>query len=114
MLLPSEKENLFFSFDVQSLMKADIETRYKAYEIATKNGILQIDEIRYLENYPPLGLNFVKLGLQDVLYNPETQEIINLNMNANANLDKTGANPADNSNQLKNAANQDVNNSANK
>jgi HK97 family phage portal protein len=114
LLLPSEKENLFFSFDVQSLMKADIETRYKAYEIATKNGILQIDEIRYLENYPPLGLNFVKLGLQDVLYNPETQEIINLNMNANANLDQTGAKPADNSNQLKNAANQDVNNSANK
>jgi HK97 family phage portal protein len=90
LLLPSEKENLYFAFDVQNLIKADIETRYKAYEIAAKNSILQIDEIRYLENYPPLGLDFVKLGLQDVLYDPKTKEIYTPNTNASVNLNDTG------------------------
>ena len=48
---------------------------------------MQIDEIRYKENYPPLGLNFVKLGLQDVLYNPETKEIYTPNTNKSTNID---------------------------
>jgi HK97 family phage portal protein len=87
LLLPSEKENMYFAFDVNDLLKGDIESRFKAYEIATKNGILQIDEIRFKENYPPLGLNFVKLGLQDVLYNPETKEILNLNTSTATNVD---------------------------
>jgi HK97 family phage portal protein len=86
LLLPSEKGNLYFAFDTNELMKADIKSRYEAYEIATKNGILQIDEIRYKENYPPLGLNFIKLGLQDVLYNPETKEIYTPNTDKSANM----------------------------
>ena len=36
---------------------------------------MQIDEIRYQEDLPPLGLKFVRLGLQDVLYDPETNTI---------------------------------------
>ena len=32
---------------------------------------MQIDEIRFKENLEPLGLDFVKLGLQDVLYYPK-------------------------------------------
>lgn len=93
MLLPSEKEQMYFAFDTNELLKGDIEKRFKAYEIATKNGILQIDEIRFRENYPPLGLNFVKLGLQDVLYNPETKEIYTPNTNATANMNNPGASP---------------------
>lgn len=91
-LLPSEKGKLYFAFDTTELIKGDIEKRFKAYEIATKNGILQIDEIRFKENYPPLGLNFIKLGLQDVLYNPETKEIYTPNTNATANMNNPGAN----------------------
>ena len=45
--------------------------RYQAYELACKNGFMQIDEVRYKENMAPLGLDFVKLGLQDVLYYPD-------------------------------------------
>ena len=90
LLLPSEKNNLYFAFETNELMKADIKSRYEAYEIATKNGILQIDEIRFKENYPPLGLNFVKLGLQDVLYNPETQEIYTPNTNQSTNMTNPG------------------------
>ena len=86
-LLPSEKESFYFAFDTNDLQKGDIEKRFKAYELGTKNGILQIDEIRYKENLPPLGLNFIKLGLQDVLYNPETQEIYTPNTNKTTNME---------------------------
>lgn len=85
-LLPSEKESFYFAFDTHELTRASIKERYEAYEIGTKNGILQIDEVRYKENLPPLGLNFIKLGLQDVLYNPETQEIYTPNTNQTNNM----------------------------
>ena len=40
---------------------------------------MQIDEIRYKENLPPLGVNFIKLGLQDVLYDPATGSVFTPN-----------------------------------
>lgn len=87
LLLPSEKEKSFyFAFDVKELLKGDILKRYQAYEIAIKNGILQIDEVRYLEDYEPLLLDFIKLGLQDVLYNPKTKEIYMPNTNKSTNI----------------------------
>ena len=91
LLLPSEKESFYFAFDTNELTKGDIEKRFKAYEIATKNGILQIDEVRYIENYPPLGLEFIKLGLQDVLYDPKTKQIYTPNTNKTANMDDPNA-----------------------
>jgi HK97 family phage portal protein len=86
LLLPSEKQNLYFAFDTSSLFAVDIEKRYKAYEIAVKNGILQTDEIRFKENYPSLNLPFVKLGLQDVLLNVKTHEIYTPNTNKVAKM----------------------------
>ena len=90
LLLPSEKEKYFFAFDTTELTKGDIEKRYKAYELGIKNGVLQIDEARYKENLPPLGLKFFKLGLQDVLYFSDTEEIYTPNTNK---LAKMGENP---------------------
>lgn len=52
---------------------------------------MQIDEIRFRENLPPLNLDFVKLGLQDVLYYPKTQDIFIPNMNSSGNLRDGGA-----------------------
>ncbi|WP_082693048.1 phage portal protein [Bacillus sp. FJAT-29814] len=86
LLLPSEKGSFYFVFDTKELLKGDIEKRFKAYEIASKSGIMQIDEIRYREDLEPLGLNFIKLGLQDVLYNPVTKEIYTPNTNKSANM----------------------------
>jgi HK97 family phage portal protein len=37
------------------LLRADTETRYRVYEIALQNGILTRDEVRALEDLPPLG-----------------------------------------------------------
>ena len=89
-LLPSEKEKNFFAFDTTDLTKGDIEKRFKAYELGIKNGVLQIDEARYKENLPPLGLKFLKLGLQDVLYFSDSEEIYTPNTNK---LAKMGENP---------------------
>lgn len=90
LLLPSEKESYFFAFDTADLTKGDIEKRFKAYELGIKNGILQIDEARYKENLAPLGLKFLKLGLQDVLYFADSEEIYTPNTNK---LAKMGENP---------------------
>lgn len=81
LLLEKEKGSCFFAADTSELTKGDIEKRYRAYETASRNGFLQIDEIRRKENYPPLGLDFVRLGLQDVLFDPETRQFYTPNTN---------------------------------
>lgn len=87
LLLEAEKSNYFFAFDISDMLKADVDKRFKAYEIACKNGFMQIDEIRAKENLPAFGLDFIKLGLQDVLYYPEDHKIYTPNMNQMADLD---------------------------
>ena len=86
LLLEKEKSTYFFEADTYELTKADIKTRYEAYSNGYKNGFLQIDDIRKQENLPSLGLNFVKLGLQDVLYNPENGWIFTPNMGLKVNI----------------------------
>ena len=81
LLLESEKGAYYFAADASELTKGDIEKRFRAYETASKNGFMQTDEIRLKENLPPLGLDFVRLGLQDVLYDPETRQFYMPNMN---------------------------------
>ena len=80
-LLEKERESYFFAFDTKDLLKVDMEKRYRAYEIASRKGFMQIDEIRTLENLAPLGLDFVKLGLQDVLLDVDTGDIYTPNTN---------------------------------
>ena len=82
LLLEREKEDMFFAFDTDEALKANTEKRYRIYDMAVKGGIMQVDEVREKENMPKLGLDFIRLGLQDVLYNPETKEIIVPNMAA--------------------------------
>lgn len=94
LLLEREKGKIFFAADTTEQTKGDIEKRYKAYEIASKNGFMQIDEIRFRENLPPLNLDFVRLGLQDVMYYPETQNFFTPNMNAGGNVKDTMAGSA--------------------
>lgn len=86
LLLESEKGSYYFAADTSELTKGDIEKRFRAYETASKNGFMQIDEIRLRENMPPLGLDFVRLGLQDVLYDPTTKQFYMPNMNQTGGL----------------------------
>jgi HK97 family phage portal protein len=86
LLLELEKGSYYFAADTSELTKGDIEKRFRAYETASKNGFMQIDEIRLKENLPPLGLDFIRLGLQDVLYDPETKQFYMPNMNQTGGL----------------------------
>lgn len=75
MLLEREKADMFFAPDLTELTQGDIKTRFEAWGVAVKNGIMQVDEVREKENLPALNMPFLKLGLQDVLYDPVNGEI---------------------------------------
>lgn len=86
LLLESEKGNVYFAFDTRELTRGDIRSRYAAYSVALKNNFMQLDEVRALEDLPPLGVNFIKLGLNDVLLDPVTNKIYTPNTNAMVDL----------------------------
>lgn len=77
LLFQREKGSFYFAFDTTELLKGNIEQRYKAYEIAIKNKLLTINEIRYAENKQPIEAfeDTIVLGLNDVLYNTKKEEI---------------------------------------
>lgn len=91
LLLESEKDTYFFAADTYELTKGDIEKRYTAYKTASESGWLQIDEIRDRENMEPLGIDMVKLGLQDVLYDPKAKTVFIPNTNKMFKLGEGGA-----------------------
>lgn len=82
LLREDEKGYKYFVLDTTELLKGDTLSRYQAYEIALRNNILKIDEVRYLEDKKPIGFDFLKLGLNDVLYDAKTNTIYTPNMNA--------------------------------
>ena len=90
LLLECEKGTYYFAPDMYELTKGDTDKRYNAYKTAAETGWLQIDEIRAMENREPLGINMVKLGLQDVLYDPKSQSIYIPNMNKSAKIGEGG------------------------
>ena len=87
LLLEKEKKSFYFAFDTKEIIKGDIKTRFEAYKTALESNLMQIDEVRYLENLEPLGLNFIKLGLHDVLFNPVTKEVYTPNTNQITNIE---------------------------
>lgn len=88
LLLEKEKGSFYFAFDVKELMKADIEARFKAYEIAIKNKLMKINEVRYEENYEPIEAfeDTIVLQLGDVLYNTKTNKVYTPNTNKTSDL----------------------------
>ena len=99
LLLEKEKKSLYFAFDTKEITKGDIKTRFEAYKTAFDANLMQIDECRYMEDLEPLGLNFIKLGLQDVLFNPQTKEVYTPNTNKVTNISDTGGENFENRNQ---------------
>lgn len=87
-LLESEKGSYYFAVDTKEMTKGDIKTRYEAYKIGIEANFIQPDEARYMEDMKPLGLNFIKLGLDSVLYNPETKEVYTPNTGRSQNMDR--------------------------
>ena len=85
----SERGVFYFAFDTKEITKGDIKTRFEAYKTALDANLMQIDECRYMEDLEPLGLNFIKLGLQDVLFNPQTKEVYTPNTNQVKNIEES-------------------------
>ncbi|MGI5966754.1 phage portal protein [Anaerotruncus rubiinfantis] len=80
-LLEKEKGKYYWAFDTKELLKGDMKERFDAYKVALDANFMQIDEVRYAEDLEPLGLSWVKLGLQDVLYDPKTKLLYTPNTN---------------------------------
>ena len=81
LLLEREKPDHYWAFDTKELLKGDMLSRYQAYQIAVNGNWMGIDEVRYAEDMPKLGLHWIKLGLQDVLYDPKTKTVYTPNTN---------------------------------
>lgn len=100
-LLESEKKDYYYAPDLTELLKGSMSERFKAYEIAIKNGFKTRNEIRYMEDDDAIeGLDMVSLGLGDVLLNAETGEIYVPNTNKIAKMGGEGTtteeSPSDN------------------
>lgn len=91
LLLESEKPTMYFVVDLDAMNKSDMLQRFQAYEIALRNNILQLDEIRYKEDLAPLGLNYMKIGLDSVLLDPSTGMIYTPNTNQLVRMPTTEA-----------------------
>lgn len=99
LLTEEEKRGSFyFAFKTEDLLKGDIKTRFEAYKVALDANFMQIDEVRNKENLKPLGLEWIKIGLQDVLYDPKTKTVYTPNTNKTTNID-----------DLKKSINNDIN-----
>jgi HK97 family phage portal protein len=89
LLLENEKPSYSFEIDMDSLDITSILDRYQAYEVAVKNGWMQLDEVRHEEGRNPLGLDFVRLGLDTVIYDPASKNIYTPNTKEWASLEET-------------------------
>lgn len=88
LLLEKEKESFYFGFDTNELLKGDIEKRFRAYEIAIKNKIMGVNEVRYKEDLEPNPLfeDTILLGLNDVLYNSKKGTVYTPNTNKTSDM----------------------------
>lgn len=97
-LLEKEKKSFYFAPDLSELLKGSMTERFKAYEIAIKNGFKTRNEIRFMEDDDAInGLDMVSLGLGDVLLNAETGEIYVPNTNKIAKMGESGTTTEENS-----------------
>lgn len=87
LLLEIEKKDHYWAFDTKELLKGDMASRFAAYKTALDARFMQVDEVRFAEDMPPLGMDWVRLNLGDVLYDPKTKTIYTPNTNARTPLD---------------------------
>lgn len=86
LLLLSERKSMYWAFDAKALLKGDMLKRYQAYAVAIRNHFMQPDEVRYMEDLEPLGLNFVCMGLDTVFYSPQTKDVYTPNTNQTSKI----------------------------
>ncbi len=88
LLLEKEKSSFYFAFDTKEMLKGDLKERFEAYKVAIDSNFMQIDEVRFMEDMPALGLDWIKLGLDSVLYDIKTGNIYTPNTNQLSKMDQ--------------------------
>lgn len=96
LLLESEKHDLKFDIDTSELLRINANERFTAYQTGLSSGILTIDEVRRMENLPVLDMQYLKLGLGDVLYNIADGSIFVPNTGQTLDKEKTSENVKNN------------------
>lgn len=86
LLLESEKRSCYFAADTKEITRGNTKERYEAYKIGLEGNFLQIDEVREMEDWEPLGINWITLGLDQVLYDPKTGQVYTPNTNQTQDL----------------------------
>lgn len=82
LLTPAErKAGFYFKFNTKALLRADTSTQADYYTKAIRSGWLSQDEVRQLEDSPPIGGNASKLWVSGDLYpidmNPSERKLSN-------------------------------------
>lgn len=54
LILPQDRGDLSFEFVVEGLLRADSKTRFSLYSVQAQNGLMTRNEMRALENLPPV------------------------------------------------------------
>tara|TARA_Y100000034_G_scaffold130661_1_gene189603 strand:+ start:1100 stop:2362 length:1263 start_codon:yes stop_codon:yes gene_type:complete len=55
LLLPDERNDYYIEFNISGLLRGDQKSRYEAYAIGRNWGWLSVNDIRRLENMPPIA-----------------------------------------------------------
>lgn len=93
-LLESEKGVFYFAFDTKKITRGSLKERYEAYKIASDTGWLGTNEIRAEEDYDAIdGLDVLKLGLGNVLYDTKTKQFYVPNTGSVVDTSKTSSTP---------------------
>lgn len=64
LLTPVERQTYYAEFALEGLLRADSAARAQFYSTMEQNGNMTRDEVRKLENLPPMGGNAAKLTIQ--------------------------------------------------
>jgi len=62
-------------FNVDSVLRSDLKTRYESHAIAITNGFLTVDEVREIEDLPPLPEPVPEVEVEVEVEEPEDEEI---------------------------------------
>lgn len=94
-LLEKEKGVFYWAFDTKELLKGSMKERFEAYQVALDANFMGVDEVRYQEDMAPLGLTWIKLGLDTVLYDPKTKLIYTPNTNQTSKMEPQALNQSE-------------------
>lgn len=55
LLSPGERQYLYFKFDTAELLRGDQKTRFEAYEVALRSGVMTLNMVYKKEGWPTIG-----------------------------------------------------------